>query len=110
MEIQRETSNGIPVLAVHGRLDSNTSDRFEQELYALMDGGGSRFVIDLEHLDYISSAGLRVILKAFKDLKKRQGGIVLCSLQDYVREVFEIAGFDTYLDIAPTRDKALENR
>jgi anti-sigma B factor antagonist len=108
MEITTDTRDDIRILAVRGRLDSTTSERFEDEIYTLIDSGIRRLVIDLEFLDYISSAGLRVILKTFKDLKQRQGSMVLCSLQDYVREVFEIAGFDTYLDIRDSRNTAVE--
>ncbi|MFH1152775.1 MAG: STAS domain-containing protein [Pseudomonadota bacterium] len=107
MEIGRETRNGIQILTVSGRLDSNTSEKFENELYTAVNNGTTHLIVDMEALDYISSAGLRVILKATKDLKQKQGGIVLCSLQDYVREVFEIAGFDSYLNIESTREKAL---
>lgn len=65
-------------------------------------------VIDFQDLDYISSAGLRVILKTTKDLKRVDGKIILYSMQDYVREVFEISGFDTFLPIVPTLDEALK--
>ena len=51
---------------------------------------------------------LRIILKTTKDLKRTEGNIVLCAMQDYVREVFEIAGFDTFLPIFSTVDEALE--
>ena len=53
-------------------------------------------------------AGLRVILKATKTLKREDGRIMLCSMQDYVKEVFEIAGFDSFLPIVPTMDDALK--
>jgi len=72
-----------------------------------MQDGTTSMVIDFENLDYISSAGLRIILKTTKDLKKSEGNIILCAMQDYVKEVFEIAGFDTFLPIVPTMDEAL---
>jgi len=65
-------------------------------------------VVDFEDLDYISSAGLRVILKTTKTLKRTEGKIILCSMQDYVREVFEISGFDAFLPITGRMDDALE--
>ena len=65
-------------------------------------------IVDFEDLDYISSAGLRVILKTSKTLKRSEGSIVLCSMQDYVKEVFEIAGFDVFLSIATKMNDALE--
>jgi len=64
-------------------------------------------IIDFENLDYISSAGLRIILKTAKELKRNHGDIVLCAMQDYVKEVFEISGLDTFLSITQTMEQAL---
>jgi anti-sigma B factor antagonist len=66
-------------------------------------------VVDFKDLDYISSAGLRVILKATKAIKREDGRIMLCSMQDYVKEVFEIAGFDSFLPIVATMDDAIKS-
>ena len=65
-------------------------------------------IVDFGDLDYISSAGLRVILKATKDLKRSEGNFILCSMKDYVKEVFEISGFDTFLPIVSSMDEALQ--
>jgi anti-sigma B factor antagonist len=65
-------------------------------------------IIDFKDLDYISSAGLRVILKATKALKREEGKMMLCDMQDYVKEVFEIAGFDSFLPIVGTMNDALQ--
>ncbi len=66
-----------------------------------------KLILNLENLDYISSAGIRVMLKTTKDLKRMEGNIVLCALQDYVKEVFEIAGFDGYLNIEHNLEAAI---
>jgi len=66
-------------------------------------------IIDFKDLEYISSAGLRVILKATKALKREDGKMMLCDMQDYVKEVFEIAGFDSFLPIVGTMDDALRS-
>ncbi len=108
MEIIQNTRNEVEVFKVKGRLDSNTSDLLKERLDQILESGTTRVVMDFEHLDYISSAGIRVILKAVKVLKRTQGNLVLCSLQDYVREVFEIAGFDGYLTIKQNLDQALQ--
>ena len=65
--------------------------------------------VDFDGLIYISSAGLRVILKATKAIKREDGRLLLCSMQDYVKEVFEIAGFDSFLPIVATMDDALKS-
>lgn len=107
MEIIEEKQSGIDIFKLNGRLDSNTSQELEKKIVDAIRDGSRKVVIDFEYLDYISSAGLRVILKATKDLKNTEGMIMLCSMQDYVKEVFEIAGFDSFLPIVNNIDEAL---
>ncbi len=108
MEINQKNNNGIEIFSVKGSLDSNTSTEFETLIYAALENGQKKLILNLENLDYISSAGIRVMLKTTKDLKRMEGNIVLCSLQDYVKEVFEIAGFDGYLNIENNIETAIE--
>jgi anti-sigma B factor antagonist len=107
MEIIENQKEDVSIFKLNGRLDSNTSPALEKKLVAAIENGTRNMVIDFENLDYISSAGLRIILKTTKDLKRTDGQIVLCAMQDYVREVFEIAGFDTFLPIFSTVEEAL---
>jgi len=107
MEVIEKKWNNISIFEVSGRLDSNTSPALEKQLFDAIEKGSKNVIVDFEGLDYISSAGLRVILKATKTLKSSDGIFVLCSLKDYVKEVFEISGFDSYLPIASTMDEAL---
>ncbi len=65
-------------------------------------------VVDFKDIDYISSAGLRVILKAFKALQREDGRIMLCSMQDYIRDLFEITGIDAVVPIVANIDDALK--
>ncbi len=108
MEAQQEKIKDVTVFALSGRLDSNTSPDFETKIMDTISGGEKKMVVDFTGLDYISSAGMRVILKATKELKNQGGGIILCSMKDYVKEVFEIAGFDSFITIVETKDQALE--
>ena len=108
MEIIEKKENDIYIFTVNGRLDSNTSHELEEKIFGAIKNESYNMIIDFEGLDYISSAGLRVILKASKALKRSEGSIVLCSMQDYVKEVFEIAGFDVFLPITTKINDALE--
>jgi len=108
MEIIEDNVQGRHVFRLVGRLDSNTSPDFEKKVFAAIDAGADRLVVDCEKLDYITSAGLRVLNKTAKRLKTANGAIVLCAMEDYVREVFEIAGFDTFLPIVATFAQAME--
>ena len=109
MEIIEEKQGGINIFKLNGRLDSNTSQGFEKKLFQAISDGSKSVVVDFSDLDYISSAGLRVILKATKAIKREDGRIMLCSMQDYVKEVFEIAGFDSFLPIVSTMDDVLKH-
>ena len=107
MEIIETKQNGFLIFKLKGRLDSKTSPDFEKRIFEAIESGSNSIIVDFEDLDYISSAGLRVVLKATKNLKRSEGRFVLCSMKDYVKEVFEISGFDTFLPIVPTLDEAL---
>ncbi len=109
MEIIEEIQSGINIFKLNGRLDSNTSQGFEKKIFQAIDDGSKSVIIDFKDLDYISSAGLRVIFKATKALKREEGKMMLCDMQDYVKEVFEIAGFDSFLPIVGSMDDALQS-
>ena len=108
MDITETKHDHYSVFKLNGRLDSNTAMGFEQKLFECMENGTQRMILDFQELDYISSAGLRVILKETKNLKSAEGKLVLCAMQDYVKEVFEISGFDSFLPIEATLDDAVK--
>ena len=108
MQIFEGKKNDINIYRLRGRLDSNSSLDLEKKIFGAIDHGSKEIVLDFEDLDYISSAGLRVILKATKDLKHSDGRLILCAMKDYVKEVFEISGFDSFLPITTSLDDALK--
>ena len=69
--------------------------------------GRDQLVLDFAALDYISSAGLRLVLVLAKRLKQERGRLVLCAMQPHVHEVFDISGFLAILDVQATRQEAL---
>ena len=84
-------------VAVEGRLNTTTAPELEAELKASLDGA-SKLVLDFEKLEYISSAGLRVVLSAQKVMAKK-GGMKVIHVNESVMEIFEITGFSDILDI-----------
>lgn len=108
MEVLEKRQDEICILGLLGRLDSNTSPDFEKKIFEVIDHGTRSVVVDFESLDYISSAGLRVLLKAAKELKRSEGKIVLCSMKDYIMEVFEIAGFVSLFPIVSSVGDAVK--
>ena len=108
MQILIKKTNDVTVLAFEGRLDTQTSPDAQQQLTRLIEAGEKRFIVDFEKLDYISSAGLRVLLVAAKQLKGIDGELRICSLNEVVGEVFDISGFTTIFKIFGSEPEALD--
>lgn len=107
MEVREERRpGGILVIVPLGRLDSVTSGELEARLIAHLAAGETRLVIDMAQVEYISSAGLRVLLSVAKKLRGR-GQVALCSLARSVRQVFELAGFLPLFTIEDSREPAV---
>lgn len=87
-----------------GRLDSTTSPEFEKNLDEYLKPPVCHLLLDFDDLDYISSAGLRVVLNAAKVFREAQWRFAACNMQDHVREVFEISGFDSFITIYDSVD------
>lgn len=96
MSLKIEKKNG-ETMALTGRLDTMTAPELETEISAMLPTVES-LTLDMEKLDYISSAGLRVILKTQKALEKK-AGLKLIHVSEAVKEVFDITGFSDFLSI-----------
>ena len=93
-----KTLNGTSLtIALEGRLDTTTAPELEKELQASLDGA-DELTLDFSALEYISSAGLRVLLSAHK-MMSRKGGMKVTHVNEVVAEVFEVTGFSDILDI-----------
>lgn len=99
MDISTRTDQGVSIIAFAGNLDSNTSPAAQQALDGILAGGARKLIVDFTALDYISSAGLRVLLGTAKQLQRSGGALRLFGLNETVREVFEISGFSTILAV-----------
>ncbi len=108
MQISVKTTNEVKVLAFEGRLDTQTSPDAQQQLTRMIEEGETKILVNLEKLDYISSAGLRVLLVVAKQLRTTDGELRICSLNEVVKEVFDISGFDMILPISASESEALE--
>ena len=84
-----------------------TSPELEKRLVPLLDAGTKELVFDLSHLDYVSSAGLRVFMLALKRLQK-DGKLRFCALNKTVRQVFDIAGMSLRTTLCDTLDQAVK--
>lgn len=106
MSVQVSQHENILVLRPVGRLDSGSSPELEKIVLQKLEEGFTRIVFDFSSLDYISSAGLRVILLAGKKLRPVSGKMALVGMNAMVHDVFEMSGFLTLFAVAPTLDEA----
>ncbi len=97
LNIEKTIENGTAAFALEGRLDTVTAPELEQALKEALDGL-NELSLDFEKLDYISSAGLRVLLSAQKQMN-RQGVMKLTNVSETIMEIFEVTGFSDILTI-----------
>ena len=109
MEITSREVEDKTVASVNGRLDAVSAPEFQNQLLALVDQGAKELLLDFAGVDYISSAGLRSILVVAKKLRTGQGMLSVAMLQDTVKEVFEISGFNSILPVFDTVEAALSH-
>ena len=97
MTISKERNEGALSLALEGRLDTVTAPELEKELKGSLDGV-SELTLDFSGLEYISSAGLRVLLAAQKIMDK-QGKMKVTNVNETIAEIFEVTGFSDILTV-----------
>ncbi len=106
MEVVEHEIGGVTVIVLKGRMDSNTSGGLESVLFERAKSCGA-MVVDLKHVQYVSSAGLRVLLKTAKISRAAENRMALAALSPQVHEVFEISGFIAIFEIFDDADKAV---
>jgi stage II sporulation protein AA (anti-sigma F factor antagonist) len=107
MEIVEEKQGEVVILAPGGRVDSASSGQLEAALLKSLGAGPARLAVDLASVEYISSAGLRVLLMLVKKMRGGGGRLVLCAMPESVRLVFELAGFLPLFEIEDSREAAV---
>ena len=98
MKVTKEMNDNILKVRLVGRLDTNTAPELENNLKDDL-AAAERVELDLEKLDYISSAGLRTVLVLHKNMSSKKGSLVVMHPKDEVMEVFDMTGFSSFLDI-----------
>ena len=97
LNINKTVEGGSALVALEGRLDTITAPELEEALKEMLDGDNA-LTLDFEKLDYISSAGLRVLLSTHKLMAER-GGLKITRVNETVKEIFEVTGFTDILTI-----------
>ncbi len=107
MELHEIHQGPVLIIAPQGRLDSGSAPHFEKQLMERL-ADCTHLVLDFSALDFLSSAGLRVLVKAVKQIDRDEGRLILCHVSPPIHEVLEISGFLGLLEVVDTRAQALE--
>ena len=107
MNVSETREGEIVVLAVVGRLDQAAAGAFGEQLAGQFGAPGRRLLLEMAQLDYISSAGFRVLLVAAKRARESHGQLALTGISGHVRELFEVGGFLKLFKIFGSRAEAL---
>lgn len=101
--------HNVRIIEVIGRLDGDTAPEMGQQLDQALDTGHVRLVLDLGSVEYISSMGLREIVRIFKRAQAQGGDLRIANPSDPVMSVMQLAGLDTALNIYQTRAAAVQS-
>jgi anti-anti-sigma factor len=107
MEIKNSERDRTTIVAPHGSVDATTAGGLSDHITGLIESGVTQLVVDLAGVDYMSSAGLRVLLGAAKGTRAQGGDLRLASVQDDVQKVLSLSGFTSILKIYDDVDDAV---
>ena len=105
--VRAEKEGDLVILALSGQLDSKTAPELEREVGKALGKTGKALLFDFSELEFVASAGLRIVIMVGKRLAADGGAIALCGLNPSVREVFEISGFAKLFPILADRRAGL---
>lgn len=108
IQVKEELKGGVLILRFKGRLDALSTPEAEKQVFQHINSGQNKLLLDFSSVDYISSAGMRMLLSAVKKLKTQSGQLVLCSITTNVMDVFKMSGFDHVLELSPNEEDGLK--
>lgn len=107
-EYSTEKQGECTVIHMAGGLDAIAVAEFERQVMGLVESGTSKIVLDMKELQYISSAGLHIVLRLMQKVKAANGWLGLCSLSTMVEEVISLVGFRRIIPVFENLDNALQ--
>ena len=107
MKLTHDKKGENMIITIKGRLDAASAPVADTAIKKIMAEDCPRILFNLNDLEYLSSGGLRVILGVAKELKRKEGKLVLCSLHQFVKEIFEVSGFDSLIPIEDTVESGI---
>ena len=108
MELTHVKKGENIIITIKGRLDAVTAPVADNAIKKIMEEDCRRVLFNLDDLEYLSSSGLRVILGVAKEIKRNESKLVLCSLNQFVKEIFEVSGFESLIPIEDTVESGIE--
>lgn len=106
LSIETDNIQNISVMTIKGRVDSDTAPEFESALFKLLNDNKNRIVLDLQGVDYLSSAGLRTMVKALKDAQKSGGDVRLASVSQPIEVILRTVGMMQMFKMFSTSEEA----
>jgi anti-sigma B factor antagonist len=106
--IRSRSVDGVSVIYPRGHLDAHNVARFEKEIVKSIRDNNIRIIINGKELNYITSAGMGIIMGYIDEVREKGGDIKLCSLNDRVYETFELVGFTEIYDFVTDEQSAID--
>ena len=106
--LQEEKSGDVLIVRIKGRLDAISASNAEKKVFDLINHGQNKLLFNFAEVDYLSSAGMRMLLSTTKKLKTLSGKLVVCSVTTNVMDVLRMSGFDHVLDLSKNEEDALK--
>lgn len=107
-QIRSKMVNGVAVLYLKGHLDAHQVGRFEKELVRMIRENNLNILINGQELNYITSAGMGIIMGYIDEVREKGGDIKLCALNERVHETFDLVGFTEIYDFIADEQAAIE--
>ncbi|MGD8402581.1 MAG: STAS domain-containing protein [Anaerolineales bacterium] len=107
LSIVTDSTQNVAVMKVKGRVDSNTASELDNALENLLNSNKDKIVLDLENVDYLSSAGLRALVKALKDAQKSGGDLRLAAVSEPIDVILRTVGMLQMFKMFPNNEEAV---
>lgn len=108
VDIKEFSKGDVLVLQISGRLDAISSPNAEKKIFDLITTGKNKVLMNFSNVDYLSSAGMRLLLRTTKKLKSLSGKLVICDVSPNVMDVLKMSGFDHFIVLSKNQDDALK--
>src|SRR5438874_11395779 len=107
MEINVKSIGQVTVVEIAGDIDSNTAPQAQERVLPLVQPG-SKILLDMSGVEYMSSAGLRILLSMYRQISRGDGGIVLVGLGEEIKDTMSVTGFLNFFTTCDTVDEGLQ--